>query len=138
MNAIQTARDGQSSMCRELLWFIVIGLTVNAIYAGLFLLLVKVWPDQRAVVATVSYFSACAFQYMANAHATFNKRMLDASQFVRYAICVVVGALVSVLALVFVPKVAGVPDLLLIIVVAGLIASANFISFRYWVYRSKA
>lgn len=121
-------------MRREIISFVVVGVLVNCIYAALFILIVRLAPEQRATASVIAYASACLFQYVANARATFRQRALNPRQFARYAACVFGGLCFSTAILAWAPNWVRVPDLALVIFVAGTIAVANFILFRYWVY----
>ena len=124
-----------SFLRRQLVAFVAIGLTVNAIYAALFLIIIDFAPDQRVAASIFGYLSACLFQYAANARLTFQRRALNAGQFVRYLLCICLGLTFSTWLLATAPQWMAVPDIVLIIFVAAAISAANFFIFRLWVYR---
>lgn len=122
-------------MHRQFASFVLIGLTVNAIYAILFLSIVSLAPDRRVLASVIAYVSACLFQYAANARLTFQRRAANAGQFVRYVLCVGLGLVLSTLFLKTAPNWLGGPDWLLIVISAGSLAVMNFFLFRLWVYK---
>jgi putative flippase GtrA len=120
---------------RRILKFAAIGMVVNAVYAGLFFLLTLTGAIPRLWAAALSYTTACAFQYCANALLTFERQVFDGGQIGRYLLVVTFGCALSSAFLTYVSAPLGVPDIIGLPIVMLGVPFINFVLFSKFVYK---
>ncbi|MEO0995549.1 MAG: GtrA family protein [Pseudomonadota bacterium] len=129
-----TGRSGLSAETTRVLRFAVVGVTVSALYAGLYALFR--WAEMTPGIASPLAFGlAVIWQYIAQSLWTFSAGIASGSQAARFVATVSMGAITAALVSGLIAPAIGAPEAVAILAVMGLTAAQNYLFFRLWVYR---
>lgn len=91
----------------------------------------------RLLASTISYITACLFQYCANAYFTFSQSPWDPLQFLRYVFTISIGYALSTFFLTIIAPPLHIPDFVALCGVAISLPVLNFLLFKGWVYKAR-
>jgi putative flippase GtrA len=116
--------------------FVAVGLFNTGFFFLVFWAVHKLAGAERWVAVTIAFVSSTTAQYIGHAAFTFDRKLQDAWQLVRFAVTIVLGYVTTQAIMLIGPKY-GAPDTVLgILVVIGL-AGVNWFVFLLWVFRGQ-
>jgi putative flippase GtrA len=116
--------------------FVAVGLCNTAVFFIVFIVANAITCVPRWAAVALAFFSATLFQYAANAGYTFERKVFDTSQVVRYLASLGCGLALSELIMLSGPGL-GLPELLTSIIVVFSLALLNWVLFLFWVFKGR-
>lgn len=117
----------------HLIRFAIVGASVAAIYAALYLGLLALGTAQ-APANVLAFLIAVAVQYVGQAGFTFGAPLADGGQITRFALMIGLGLATSTLITAWMAPAAGAPDWAAALAVTLLLPVQNYLFMTLWVF----